>query len=111
MKIIDREFEGDASGETAVTELGALAREREKTKRVLIGAACLFVIVAALVSTFSPVEKEKVAYSIGIALVVMAIGAIGAAQFSLRLPSGFRIDTREAKRQRRAADDMKIAAK
>jgi len=94
MHLQDRDFHGAASGKRAVEELGTIAREKEKTKRLLIGAACLFVIVASLVITFSPVEKEKQGYAIGAALIVMALGAIGATQFRVKGPGGIEVDTR-----------------
>ena len=94
MNVEDRDFRGAASGNRAVEELGAIAREREKTKRVLIGAACIFVIVAALIMMFAPADKEKLGYIIGAALVVMALGAIGAAQFRFKAPGGIEVDTR-----------------
>jgi hypothetical protein len=93
MVINDGGFRGGASGTTAVTELGTIAREREKTKRMLIGAACLFFAIAALIVVFAPSGREKLAYILGAALLVMALGAIGAAQFRLKVP-GVEVDTR-----------------
>jgi heme A synthase len=75
-----------ASGREAVSALTSLLLQREKTKRLLIGAACVFFIVAALVVVFAPPEKQALAYALGAALVVVALGAIGASQFKFKLP-------------------------
>jgi hypothetical protein len=86
MEIEERDFKGYARGEQAVNELAILTREREKTKRLLIGAAFALFIVAALVIVFAPSDKQNLAYALGAALLVMSLGAIGAAQFSFKLP-------------------------
>jgi drug/metabolite transporter (DMT)-like permease len=77
---------GLARGREAVSALTSLLLQREKTKRLLIGAACVFFIVAALVVVFAPPEKQGLAYALGAALVVVALGAIGASQFKFKLP-------------------------
>jgi hypothetical protein len=76
-----------------------IVREREKTKRLLIGAACLFFVVAALVVVFAPTGKENLAYILGAALVIMALGAIGAAHFRFKLLGGIDVDTRTFERR------------
>lgn len=86
MHVEERDFKGYAEGKEAVNQLGFLTREREKTKRLLIGAAFILFIVAALVMVFAPSDKQNLAYALGAALLVMSFGAIGAAQFSFKLP-------------------------
>lgn len=86
MQISDGEFHAAAAGSSAVTALSHLTHEREKTRRLLIGAACIFLVVAAVVVLWVPAEKQKLAYLIGAALFIMAMGAIGAARFSIRIP-------------------------
>jgi hypothetical protein len=86
MNIRDSNFSANAVGHRAVEALHSLSVEREKTKRLLIGAACLFFLIAAVVAVFAPPGKETLAYGLGAALVVMALGAIGMARFSARLP-------------------------
>ena len=73
-------FVGPAIGEGAVGALAHFFAERKKTKRLPIGAACLFFIVAALVIVFAPPGKQALAYALGSALVGVAIGAIGASR-------------------------------
>jgi hypothetical protein len=86
MEIRERDFEGLATGAEAVQGLGQLAKEREKTKRLLIGAACLLFTIAALVVVFAPTGRENLSYVLGAALLVVSLGAIGAAQFKFRVP-------------------------
>jgi hypothetical protein len=91
MDIKDGEFQGGASG-AGVTTLGQVMIEREKTKRLLIGASCVFLIIAALVLVFAPAEKQQLSYILGAALLLMAMGAIGATRFKITVP-GISIDT------------------
>ena len=92
MDVRDGDFQGGASGNLAVETLGQVLAEREKTKRLLISAACLFFVIAALVIVFSPPEKQNLAYLLGAALMIMALGAIGASRFKLKLP-GVNVET------------------
>jgi len=91
MEVSDGGFNGKATG-SAVDIFAKVLLQREQTKRLLIGAACLFFIVASLVVVFAPAAKQGLAYVLGAALVVMALGAIGAAQFKLKVP-GISIET------------------
>lgn len=91
MDIKDGEFQGGASG-AGVTTLGQVMIEREKTKRLLIGASCVFLIIAALLLVFAPAEKQQLSYILGAALLLMAMGAIGATRFKITVP-GISIDT------------------
>ena len=86
MDVRDGDFQGGASGNVAVETLGQVLAEREKTKRLLIGAACLFFVIAALVIVFAPAEKQNLAYLLGAALMIMALGAIGASRFKFKIP-------------------------
>lgn len=97
MEIKDKDFSLNAVGSKAVDEAGKLAREREKTKRLLIGAACLFLIVAALIVIFAPAGKENIAYFIGAALLIMALGAIGVTRFDINIPIFGKISTTDDK--------------
>jgi|GEM_PF-5148040 len=47
MDIQDGGFRGSAVGREAVSIPGDTYKHKEKTKRLLIGAACLFFVVAA----------------------------------------------------------------
>lgn len=92
MDVRDGDFQGGASGNLAVETLGQVLAEKEKTKRLLIGAACLFFIIAALVIVFAPIEKQNLAYLLGAALMIIALGAIGATRSKIELP-GVTIET------------------
>jgi len=85
---------GPGSRQQALNLAGVYLAERERTKRLLVGAACLFLIVAALLVVFAREEREILANVCGVALVVMALGAIGVSKFRLKLP-GIELDTRE----------------
>lgn len=61
-------------------------REKEKTGRPLIGAACPLFMVASLVVVSAPAEKEAMSLVLGAALIVIALGAIGAATFRIKAP-------------------------
>ena len=109
MDVRDGDFDSGARGKEAVAELGSLLREREKTKRLLIGAACILFIVASLVVVFAPAGKETLSLVLGAALLVIALGAIGAATFRIKIP-GIEVHTNHAvgsvTARQRADDDM-----
>lgn len=86
MHVDEPHFRGSASGKEAVDALSNLIREREKTKRLLIAVALVLFVVAALVVVFAPEGREGLAYILGGALLVIALGAIGASQFKFRVP-------------------------
>lgn len=96
MDIRDGDFSGGASGKEAVAELGQLLKEKEKTKRMLIGAACLLFMVASLVIVFAPAGRETMSSVLGVALIIMALGAIGAATFKIKAP-GIEVQTNDGK--------------
>lgn len=82
----EREFFAQATGQVGVEQLAGVWAEREKTKRLLIVVAALLFIVASLVVVFAPADREKPAYVLGAALIVMSLGAIGVARFRIKLP-------------------------
>jgi len=84
---------GPGSRQQALNLAGIYLAERERTKRLLVGAACLFLIIAALLVVFAPEQREILAKICGAVLVVIALGAIGVSKFKLKLP-GIEIDTR-----------------
>ena len=86
MRIIEPRFSAAAKGDHAVSQLASLAIEREKTRRLLIAAACALFIVASLVMVFSPSGRESASYILGAVLIVMALGAIGASHFKFSVP-------------------------
>jgi hypothetical protein len=96
-------IDASAQGEVAVEALARLTTvrliEQEKTKRLLIASVTLLFVVAAAAMLFAPDGREALGGIIGAALLVMALGAIGASRFLLRV-GGVEIDTME----RRAAD-------
>lgn len=92
MDVSDGGFRGGASGREAVAELGSLLREREKTKRLLIAAACALFIVAATVIVFAPAGKETASIILGVVLLIFAFGAVGAAAFKIKAP-GIEVST------------------
>ena len=91
MQIDHGDFKGWASGRAAIEGLTQVLREQEKTRRLLIGAACLLFCVSALVMIFAPPGKQELAYALGAVLLVIALGAIGVAKFKLKAP-GVEID-------------------
>ncbi len=92
MHIQEPGFNAGAAGSEAIKQLAQVATAREKTKRLLIGAACTLFCVSALVVVFAPPEKEGLAYVLGAALLVVALGAIGASQFKFKIP-GVSVET------------------
>lgn len=92
MDINDGGFRGGATGQEAVAELGALMREREKTRRLLIGAACVLFVVAAVVLVFAPAGKETASVILGVVLMIFAFGAAGTAAFKIKAP-GIEVST------------------
>jgi hypothetical protein len=89
----DGNFKGAAEGELAVENLSAILREREKTKRLLIGSVMTLFLVASLCLLFAPAGREKLGATLGATLLVLALGAIGASGFLLKLP-GVMVDTK-----------------
>lgn len=102
MHIQDRDFSGGAAGPEAVARLAQIATEREKTRRILIVSAVGLFCVAALVVVFAPPGKEGLAYVLGAALLVIALGAIGASQFKFSVP-GVTLEANAEKRDLQSA--------
>lgn len=92
---------GPGSRQQALHLAGVYLAERERTKRLLVGAACFFVIVAAFLVVFAPEDRETLANVCGVALVVVALGAIGVSKFKLKLP-GIQLDTGGSASEREA---------
>ena len=83
-------FRGAARGQYAVRRLFEYStlrtHEAEKTRRLLLAATVALVILAAVVTVFAPAGRENLGYAIGAVLIVLALGAVGAAQFKFQLP-------------------------
>ncbi len=98
MELKEDDFEGKASGSNAVNNLKDLATarliEKEKTKRLLIIVDFMLVVLALLILILAPPEKETLGYIIGAALLILALGAIGARKFVFKM-FGISVDTRE----------------
>ncbi|BFM10979.1 hypothetical protein R50072_11320 [Simiduia litorea] len=86
MDIEDSNFRGSASGELAVSSLLELAKEKEKTKRFLLLAACFMFLVGCAFVIFAPDGKETVSYLVSGALTIISLGAIGVSSFKLKTP-------------------------
>ena len=90
--IEESDFRGSVSGDDAVKQFleytTVRTRELEKTRRLLLGATVILVVLAAVISVFAPLGREKVAYAISVVLVVLALGSVGAARFQVKLPGG-----------------------
>src|SRR5262245_51912213 len=97
-------FRGNATGEAPVRQLleytTVRLRELEKTRRLLLGTTAVLVLLAATIAVFAPEGRERVGYAISAVLVVLAMGAVGAAQFKFKMPG---VDLEAA--QNRLRDD------
>jgi hypothetical protein len=84
------------TGGESTVQLGMVTqewiREREKTKRTLIGAVVTLVAIGAAAVLLAPAGREHVGYVIGGVSIVLALGAIGVSTFIMKLP-GVRVDT------------------
>ena len=93
----DRGFEVSAIGADAVEATARLTEtrlvEHERTRRLLILGICFLFSIAALIAVFAPDGRERLAYVVSAVMVVLALGAIGARNFLLRVP-GVQLDTR-----------------
>lgn len=58
--------------------------EQEKTRRLLIIVTAILVIVAAVIMVFGPEERQGTNIIIGIILLVLGMGSIGASQFVIK---------------------------
>lgn len=90
MEVKDDEFSGRASGDVAEKALSLVVRERivqrEQTKRLLIAVVAGLFVVAVVAILFAPQGKEIVGWILGSVLIVLALGAIGASRFLLKVP-------------------------
>lgn len=84
------DFRGDAYGHEPVKRLLEYStirlREQEKTRRLLIGAVVLLVLVAVGATLFAPPGREAVGYGISAVLIVLALAAGGAARYRFKSP-------------------------
>jgi hypothetical protein len=98
MKIQDQDFNGYASGDSAVDGLKEISMQRiaeqHKTRRLLIIITAVLVIFASCIMVFSPEEKQGTSTIIGIVLLVFAMGSIGASQFVIKA-GGWEVSTVE----------------
>lgn len=86
MQVEDNNFRGFASGQMAVASLLELAKEKEKTKRYLLLAACFMLLTGCSFVVFSPEGKETISYIVSGALIIISLGAIGVSSFKLKTP-------------------------
>lgn len=88
MDIKDKDLSISSTGEKAVgyTKEIILLRitEQEKTRRLLIIVTAILVIVAAFIMVFGPEERQGTNMIIGIILLVLGMGSIGASQFVIK---------------------------
>lgn len=86
MQIQDDNFAGSATGPEAIKQLGVVAKEKEKTRRLLLIVACLLIVLGGIGIVVAPKDKEVASYIIGSIMGVFALGAIGAASFKIKAP-------------------------
>jgi hypothetical protein len=98
MRISDKDFSGSVVGKDAVDALKEITlkriTEKEKTRRLLIIITAILVIFAASIMVFGPEQKQGTNTIIGVVLLVLALGSIGASQFVLKA-AGWEISTLE----------------
>jgi hypothetical protein len=83
--IDDGQVRGIATGNVAIGAMSDILKEREKTKRLLIGASCLLFIVSALVVVFAPPNRWKAKYA-GLEVDQVASGSCKRQPSMQRLP-------------------------
>jgi len=95
MKIETKNVKGFAIGRNAGNALSRIISEKikqhEETKRHLIIAVVTLFIFSCISILFAPPNKEIIGYALGITLVILALGAlgaIGASKFILKIPIG-----------------------
>ena len=97
MKVQDKDFNGDAIGPEAVDDLKEIIlvriAEQEKTRRLLIVLTAVLVVFAACLMVFAPDNRQGMGIVIGIVLLVLAMGSIGASQFVVKAP-GWEVSTK-----------------
>jgi hypothetical protein len=94
----DDGVQGLASGDVAERALAEIAVQsivqREKSKRFLMGAVCALVIAGIVAVLYAPPGKDVLGYWFGATVIVLALGAIGASRFLLKIP-GVSINTQQ----------------
>lgn len=95
-------FRGSATGEAPVRRLLEYStvrlREIEKTRRLLLGSTVALVLLAAAIAVFAPKGREQIGHAISAVLVILALGAAGAAKFRVKLP-GVELDAEHARQR------------
>ena len=90
MKLQDKDFNLDAIGKCAVDDMKEIVllriTEQEKTRRLLIVLTAILVVFAACLMVFAPENRQGTSVIIGIVLIVLAMGSIGASQFVIKGP-------------------------
>ena len=90
MQVNHEGFSASVSGQEAVKALSDIMltriKEKEKTKRLLIVVTFILLVFAAFIPLFTPEGKEINSYVTSAALIIMALGAIGATRFSIKAP-------------------------
>ena len=109
MKVNENDYSMTSEGVTAVGHAKdiMLARiaEKEKTRRLLIIVTAVLVIVAALIMVFGPEERQGTNMIIGIILLVLGMGSIGASQFVIKA-GGWEVSTLLKKKLEDPEDDL-----
>lgn len=93
MRATDGDFTVLASGKQAIGAAGSVLREKEITRRLLIKLALVLFCAASAVVIWAPDGREFLVSALLVVLLVVALGAIGAATFKIRMP-GITIETR-----------------
>jgi uncharacterized protein YceK len=94
MHINDSNFSGSAYGDSAIENLTSLAKEKEKTRRLLLILATIILIFGCSSILFAPQNKEMESMIIGAVMIVLSLGAVGASSFKVKMPS-FEISTND----------------
>ena len=102
MQLQEKDFKGTAVGTGAVSDLKEIMLRRiselEKTRRLLIVITAVLVVFAACIMVFGPEAREVTSTIIGIVLLVLAMGSIGASQFVIK-GAGWEVSTGEKEKQ------------
>ena len=96
MKVNENDFSMTSQGVNAVGHAKDIMlvriAEKEKTRRLLIIVTAILVIVAALIMVFGPEERQGTNMIIGIILLVLGMGSVGASQFVIKA-GGWEVST------------------
>jgi hypothetical protein len=88
MKAIVDGAEIESVGEKAVDNAKEIINlrivEKEKTHRLLIIITAIIIMFASSIMVFAPEGKQETTTIIGVVLIVLSMGSIGASQFSIK---------------------------